>query len=64
MFVAGLDELDVVSAVESEACLDGGDADFLVVEDDACAGGCGGDADFALDAGGEEEEGEEEEGYG
>lgn len=64
VFVAGLDELDVVAAVEGEACFDRGDADFLVVEDDACAGRGGGDADFALDAGGEEEEGQEAEGCG
>lgn len=58
VLVAGLDELDVVAAVEGEPGFDGGDADLLVVEDDAGAGWCGGDADFSLDAGGEEEEGE------
>ena len=59
VLVAGFDELDVVAAVEGEACFDGGGADVLVVEEDAGAGWGGGDADFALDAGGE---GEEEEG--
>ena len=39
VLVAGLDELDVVAAVESEAGFDGGDADFLIVDEDACAGG-------------------------
>lgn len=38
VFEAGLDELDVVAAVEGEACFDGGSSDLLVVEEDACAG--------------------------
>ena len=47
-FVACEFYADIVPAVEGEAGVDGGDADLLIVDPDACACWGGGDADLAF----------------